>query len=100
MAKLRMPDGFRSLKDIFNYEPEFKNLRDVIKTKDVVNDFFEIFPDLKNVVSSVKSSRKTLLIKVENPIWRQELKLQENNIKRKINEFYKEERISTVRFSY
>lgn len=95
-----MPDGFRSLKDIFNYEPEFKNLREVIKTKDVVNDFFEIFPDLKNVVSSVKSSRKTLLIKVENPIWRQELKLQENNIKRKINEFYKEERISTVRFSY
>jgi hypothetical protein len=95
-----MPDEFRSLKDVFNHEPELKNLRNVIKDKDIVNDFFDIFPDLIKIVSSVKSSRKTLIIKVENPMWRQELKHQENNIVKKINEFYKEERISTIRFSY
>lgn len=95
-----MPDEFRSLKDVFNHEPELKNIRELIKAKDIVNDFFDIFPDLIKVVSSVKSSRKTLIIKVENPIWRQELKHQENNIVKKINEFYKEERISTIRFSY
>jgi hypothetical protein len=95
-----MPDEFRSLKDVFNHEPELKNIREIIKDKDIVNDFFDIFPDLIKVVSSVKSNRKTLIIKVENPIWRQELKNQENNIVKKINEFYKEERISTIRFSY
>lgn len=94
-----MPDKFKSLKDIFYHEPELKNIREIVKTNDIVNDFNKIFPDLKNIVSSVKSSRKNLVLKVENPAWRQELKQQENNIIKKINEFYNEERIISIRFS-
>lgn len=95
-----MPDKFKSIKDIFYNEPELKNIREIIKTNDIVNDFNEIFPDLKNIVSSVKTNRQALILKVENPAWRQELKHQENNIIKKINEFYNEERITTIRFSY
>ena len=40
-----MPDSFKSLGDVFRREPAFKNLREVVKSSDVVNDFNKIFPE-------------------------------------------------------
>jgi chaperonin cofactor prefoldin len=94
-----MSDGFKSLKEVFNKEPELKKIRDVVKSSDIVNDFNIIFPDLKKIVTAVKSNKSTLIIKVENPVWRQELKHSEENIINKINSFYNEERIKQIRFS-
>ncbi|MBS4035276.1 MAG: DUF721 domain-containing protein [Ignavibacterium sp.] len=94
-----MPDGFKSLKEVFNKEPELKKIRDVVKSSDIVNDFNKIFPDLKKIVTGVKTNKSTLIIKIENPVWRQELKHREENIIKKINSFYNEERIKQIRFS-
>lgn len=93
-----MPDNFKSLKEVFNKDPELKKIRDVVKSSDIVNDFQEIFPDLGQIVSKVKTNKKTLLLKVDNPAWRQELKQQEENIIKKVNSFYNEERINQIRF--
>ena len=40
-----------------------------------------------------------LKLKVENAVWRSELKFREREIVEKINNFYKEERIKGIKFS-
>lgn len=94
-----MPDYFRSIKEIFDREPELKKIRDVVKSGDIVNDFYEIFPDLAKVVSKIKINKTTLMLTVENPVWRQELKNREENIIERINSFYKEKRVNNIRFT-
>jgi hypothetical protein len=93
-----MPDGFKSLGDVFRREHSFKKLRDIVKQSDVIMDFHTIFPDFQKVVQPKKVERKTLLLKVENPAWRNELKFKETEIVEKINKFYNEERINQIRF--
>lgn len=43
-----MPEGFKSIEDILNTEPGLEKVRRIIKQSDVVLEFYEIFPDLKN----------------------------------------------------
>ncbi|MGA7838761.1 MAG: DUF721 domain-containing protein [Ignavibacteriaceae bacterium] len=93
-----MHNGFASLKEIFDAEPGFENLRRVVKQSDVVNDFGKIFPELKKVASAVKVEKKALCLRVENAAWRSELKFREKEIIEKVNKFYKEKRIMFVRF--
>jgi len=93
-----MPDGFKSLGDVFRREKSFKHLREIVKQSDIVLDFYNIFPDFKKVAEPKKVERKTLLLKVENPSWRNELKFKETEIVEKINKFYNEERINQIRF--
>lgn len=95
-----MPDGFKSLKDVFNREPELKTIRNLVREGEIENDFHKIFPELKKIVASVKSGKNTLIIKVENSAWRQELKLKEETIINKINSFYNEKRIKHLRFTH
>lgn len=100
ITRLVMPEGFKSLKDVFDKEPELKTIREVVRDGEIENDFQKIFPELKKIVSSVKSGRRMLVIKIENPAWRQELKMQEEHIINKINSFYKEKRIKQIRFTH
>jgi len=93
-----MPDGFKSLGDVFKREKSFKQLREIVKQSDVVLDFHKIFPNFKKIAQPQKVERKTLLLKVENPGWRNELKFKETEIVEKINKFYNEERINQIRF--
>ena len=93
-----MHNGFTSLKEAFDAEPGFENLRKVVKQSDVVNDFEKIFPELKKVAEAVKVEKKALCLRVENAAWRSELKFREKQIIEKVNKFYKEERVMFVRF--
>ena len=95
-----MPEGFKSLREVFEKESELKPIREVVKEGEIENDFQKIFPELKKIVSSVKSGRNMLVIKIENPAWRQELKMEEESIINKINSFYKEKRIKQIRFTH
>ncbi|HEX7358677.1 MAG TPA: DUF721 domain-containing protein [Ignavibacteriaceae bacterium] len=99
MEELRMPDGFKSIKDVFNTDPALKKIRNVISENDVVNDFEIIFPELKKVVKAKKCQNSILTIKVENAAWRSELKFKEKEIIEKINSYYREERINKIIFS-
>ncbi len=94
-----MDNGFLKLSDIIDSQPEFEGLRKRIKETEVVENFFEIFPDLGKVAKAVKVDKKTLFLKVENSVWRSELKFSESIIVEKINTFFKEERIKFIKFS-
>jgi hypothetical protein len=99
MGILRMPDGFKSIKDVFNNDPALKKIRLVINENDVVNDFEKIFPELVKVAKAKSVQRSTLTLKVENAAWRSELKFKEKEIIEKIQSFYGEERINKIIFS-
>jgi hypothetical protein len=92
-----MSDGFLSISEIISKEPGFKKLREVIKKHDVISGFHKIFPDLKKIALPVKIEKKVLYIKVQNAGWRSELKFNQKTIIEKINNFYGEEIIKTVR---
>jgi hypothetical protein len=94
-----MNNGFVKLSDIINSKPEFEGLRKRIKETEVVENFLEIFPDLGKVAKAVKVDKKILFLKVENSVWRSELKFGESIIVEKINTFFKEERIKFIKFS-
>jgi hypothetical protein len=93
-----MPDGFRSFAEIFEQEPDLNKIRISVKQYDVVDSFTKVFPDLAKVAQAVKTDKKILFIRVENSVWRSELRLKENKIVEKINQFFNEERILGIRF--
>ncbi len=93
-----MPEGFKSLADIINKEPEFSGLRKMIDESDVVAEFNNVFPDLEKIAKAVKVDRKTLFLKVENAAWRSELKFKEETIVNNINKYFKDNRINKIRF--
>jgi hypothetical protein len=93
-----MHDGFVSLDDFFNKEPKFSGLRSVIKAADVVEKFSVIFPELNKTVEPVKVEKKILFLKVENAALRNELKFNEYLLAEKINNFFKEVRVKTIKF--
>ena len=93
-----MREGFHKLSEIFNSEPGLANIRKILKQSDIVNDFENIFPDLAKIAMAVKAEKKCIFLRVQNAVWRTELKFREQQIINKINKFYKEERIKYVRF--
>ncbi len=49
-----MPDDFKSIKEIFNNNPELKKIKETINQNDVINDFELIFPDFKKIVNLLR----------------------------------------------
>jgi hypothetical protein len=94
-----MPDGFKSIKDVFNSDPALKNIRNVIIENNVVNDFEMIFPELNKVAKAKSVYKSTLTLRVENAAWRNELKFKEKEIIEKITSYYGQERINSIKFS-
>lgn len=94
-----MPEGFKSIKDIFYTDPSLRKIRNVISENDVINDFEKIFPELKKVAKAKKTQNSILTLKVENAAWRSELKFKEKEIIEKINSYYGEKRITKIIFS-
>ena len=93
-----MPNGFKSIKEVFRREKSFKDLRDVVDASEVVVKFGEIFPDLQKVANPVSCEKGILKLEVENPAWRNELKFMETELIEKTNKFFKENRINKIRF--
>ena len=93
-----MDKDFVKLSEIINTKPEFEGLKKRLKETEVVFRFLEIFPDLGKVAKALKVDKKTLFLKVENSVWRSELKFSESVIVEKINSFFKEERIRYLKF--
>lgn len=94
-----MPDGFKSIKDVFNTDPALKNIRNVIIENDVVNDFEKIFPEFGKVAKAKSIQGSILTLRVENAAWRSELKFKEKEIIEKINSYYGQSRINQIKFS-
>jgi hypothetical protein len=93
-----MPDGFRSIEEIFENEPGLNHIRNSVKQNDVIDYFVKIFPDLSRVAKAVKAEKNILFLRVENSVWRSELRLKEKLLIENINKFFKEERIKGIKF--
>lgn len=98
MGKRFAPSSFKSVSEIFEKENEFSSLRETVKNFDIVNEFEKIFPELKPIAQAKKVDKKTLFLKVENSVWKSELNLQKNLVVEKINNYYKQEVIKTIKF--
>jgi len=94
-----MPDGFKSLKDIFITDPDLGSIRKIVKSSDVVLDFYKIFPDIEKVVVPLSVDKMFLKLRVENSVLRSELKFKEKEIVDKINLYYDEERVKGIKFT-
>jgi hypothetical protein len=98
MEKRRTRDGFKTIDDVLSKEKEFSNLRTSLKNYRVVDEFENIFPELKPVAEAVKVDRNSLFLRVENSVWKCELNLKKNLIAEKINKYFKEQVIKTIKF--
>lgn len=93
-----MHSNFKSLKEIFEKEPQLKSLRNIINASSVVADFNIIFPEFNKMVFPVKVEKKRLFLNIENSVWRNELKIREKEITKKINNHFKTEIIKWIKF--
>lgn len=98
MAPRRSPLSFRTIEDVVQKETEFSRLRETVKNYDVVEEFERIFPELKPIAQAVKVDKQILFLRVENSVWKSELNLQKNIITEKINRYFKEPIIKSIRF--
>ena len=92
-----MHNEFKSVSEIISKEREFKTFRKAAKEYEVMDIFYEIFPELKKVVKVKSIKDGTLTLIVENSVWRSELKFKQNNILEKINCYIKSELVNKIR---
>ena len=93
-----MPKKFKSLSEIIYKENAFKQLVKKAKEQEVVDKFTEIFPELANVVIPVKYENKTLYLRVENSVWRSELNIKQEAIKKKIEKTIETIKVEKIKF--
>ena len=93
-----MPDKIKSIGDILKKEPAFSKFIKSVKEHDVVERFDEIFPDLSNIAKAVRVKNGALFLEVENSVWKSELNLNKNILIKKINNFFNDQIINSIRF--
>lgn len=93
-----MPDDFKSLSEVFGKDKAFEKVRIAAKEYDVLEKFNEIFPELKKVADAVKIEKGILFLKVENSVWKSELKFRQTTIVEKINKKFNEQIVKSIRF--
>ena len=87
----------KSLAELLASEPGLRKINAFVKENEVIEKFYEIFPAFEKIAEPQKIERKVLLLKVENPAWRNELFLQKERLVEKINEFFGEKRINYLK---
>lgn len=98
MARQHISNTFKSITDIIDKEKDFQKLRDTLKNYNVVDEFEKIFPELSKIAKALKTEKKTLLLKVENSVWKSELNFQKNILIEKINKHFNEQVIKSIKF--
>lgn len=98
MVKQHTRSSFRTIDDVLNSENEFSNLRESLKNYNIVEEFEKIFPELKLIAQAVKVEKQILFLRVENSVWKSELNFNKNLITEKINNFFKQQVIKSIRF--
>lgn len=83
-----MPERFSSIGEAIKKDPGLQKIRKLMLENDIVDEFEKIFPSLKKIAMPVSVGKKTLLLKVENAAWRNELKFKEKILIEKINKYF------------
>lgn len=98
MARRQSLSSFKSIDDILSKEKEFSSLKETIKNYSIVDEFEKVFPELKKITQAVKVEKQVLFLRVENSVWKSELNFRKNLITEKINKYFGEQVIKTIRF--
>lgn len=98
MVKQPTRSSFRTIDEVLKSENEFSSLRESLKNYNIVSEFENIFPELKLIAEAVKVEKQILFLRVENSVWKSELNFNKNLIAEKINKFFKQQVIKTIRF--
>lgn len=93
-----MRQKIKSVYDVISEEKEFEKFRCAAKNIEVVEKFGEVFPDIVKIARPVKVDKKVLYLHVENSVWRSELNLRQKLLVERVNQFFKEEIIKSVKF--
>lgn len=93
-----MPNDFKSLRDVFGKEKAFEKVRKTAKEYEVIENFFAVFPELKKVAEAVKIEKGILFLRVENSVWRSELKFRQTDLIEKINKEFNDQIVKSIRF--
>lgn len=93
-----MPEKFRTVSEIINEEKEFGQIRKFVKEQDVIEKYGDILPELTKLSEPKKVYKKTLFLRVENSVYRSELNLIQSVIIEKINKYFNEEVITSIKF--
>lgn len=98
MARYHTPLSFKTIEDVLNGEGEFSNLRETVRNYEIVDKFEVIFPELKQIAKASKIEKQVLFLKVENSVWKSELNFRKNIVVEKINKYFNEQVIKTIKF--
>jgi len=93
-----MHDKFISIKEALNTNPGLTSVRNSLKQSEVIEKFFSVFPEMEKVVKPVNVIKKTLLLSVESSVLKSELKFNQAIMIEKINKYFNEERVKSIRF--
>jgi hypothetical protein len=94
-----MSDNFKSITDILEKEKAFSNFNKSVKEQDVLNKFFDIFPNLKKTVKVSHINIRILYLSVENSVLRNEIYLNKNKLLEKINKQFSSEILKDLKFT-
>ena len=89
---------FRRISDVIQKEKDFENIRRLTEAQDVLEKFVELFPEFRSVALPIRFESGTLNLKVENSVWRSELKFNQAAIIEKLNKYFKENIVKTIKF--
>jgi|GEM_PF-604181 len=87
----------KSIAELFASEPGLRKINAFVKENEVIEKFFDIFPKLETIVEPQKIEKRMLVLKVENPAWRNELFLQKELLVEKINDYFGERRLNIIK---
>ncbi len=90
--------NIKTVGEIFKSDRAFAGIRKTALENDIVQNFSQIFPDLKLVVQAQKIYRGSLYLKVENSVWKSELNLRKHLIIERINASFGEDIIKKIKF--
>ncbi len=93
-----MFSDFKSINEVISKSSEFNPLREAVLRERVVQEFYDIFPELKTVAEPVKTHKDKLILRVENSVWKSELNFRKTIIIKKINKHIGSEVIRSIRF--
>lgn len=91
-------NSIKSFAEVLMNSEGMEKIREVSLKYKVVEEFLELFPEFKEFVEPVKLNKKVLSLRVENSVMRSELNLRQEALKEKINNYYKKEVVTSIKF--
>lgn len=89
---------FKSISEIMDQEKQFAKFKTAIDGYTVVDEFYNVFPELKKIAKAKKFESNILFLYVENSVWRSELNINKEIMISKINKFFGKKIIKNIKF--